>query len=366
VVLRKILIGFVALAVLFLIYLLFWPVPIDPAAWTPPEAPALTGVYEPNTLLAAVERIGVGAGVGPEDVAIDGQGRIYGGMQDGRILRSQADGSQFEVFAETEGQPLGLQFDAAGNLVVCDAYRGLLSITPDGSITVLSTEQGGVPFRLTDDVDIAADGTIYFSDASYKFSGAEYMADLMEHRPNGRLLAYDPSSNTTQLVLDKLYFANGVAVSPDQSFVLVAETGKYRVQRYWLNGSKKGESDIFIENLPGFPDGISSNGKDMFWLALIQGPESRKDMDSILPQPFKRKIFMRLPESASAPKNDGFVLGLDIDGRVMHNLQDPSGSYVQITSIEEYDGMLYLGSAVEDAIGRLPVPQTNMSRRSNI
>jgi sugar lactone lactonase YvrE len=359
---RKILIGFVAMVVLLLIYLLFWPVPIDPAAWTPPEAPAQTGVYEPNTRLSAVERIGVGAGVGPEDVAIDSQGRIYSGMQDGRILRFQADGSQYEVFANTEGEPLGLQFDAAGNLVVCDACKGLLSINPDGSINVLSTEQGGVPFRLTDDVDIAADGIIYFSDASYKFSGGEYMADLMEHRPNGRLLAYDPSTKTTRLVLDKLYFANGVAVSPDQSFVLVAETGKYRVQRYWLTGPQKGESDIFIDNLPGFPDGISSNGKDTFWLALIQGPESRKDMDSILPQPFIRKIFMRLPKSASAPKNDGFVLGLDIDGRVIHNLQDPLGSYAQITSVEEHEGMLYLGSLVEDAIGRLQVPQTNRSQ----
>ena len=90
---RKILIGFAAIVVLLLIYLLFWPVPIDPAAWTPPEAPTKTGVYEPNTRLASVEKIGVGAGVGPEDVAIDSQGRIYGGMQDGRILRFQADGS---------------------------------------------------------------------------------------------------------------------------------------------------------------------------------------------------------------------------------------------------------------------------------
>ncbi|MCL7411868.1 MAG: SMP-30/gluconolactonase/LRE family protein [Methanosarcinaceae archaeon] len=283
-------------------------------------------------------------------------------MQGGRILRFEADGSRYEVFADTKGAPLGLQFDAAGNLVVCDSYKGLLSVTPDGSITVLSTEQGGVPFRLTDDVDIAADGTIYFSDASFKFSAKEYMADLMEHRPNGRLLAYDPGSNSTRLVLDKLYFANGVAVSPDQSFVLVAETGKYQVKRYWLTGPKSGDSDIFIDNLPGFPDGISSNGKDTFWLALIQGPESRKDMDSVLPQPFIRKILMRLPESANAPKNDGFVLGLDIEGNVIHNLQDPSGSYVQITSVVEHDKMLYLGSLVEDAIGRLPVPKINLSQ----
>jgi sugar lactone lactonase YvrE len=338
-----------------LLYLLFWPVPIDPAAWTPPEAPALEGVYEPNNRLASAERLGKGACIGPEDVAIDDQGRIYSGMEDGRILRFQPDGSNPEVFADTGGVLLGLRFDAAGNLVVADCIKGLLSVDPKGLVTVLSTEQGGVPFKFTDDVDIAADGTIYFSDASFKFPAGQDITDLMEHRPNGRLLAYDPKTKTTRLVLDKLYFANGVAVSPDQSFVLVAETGMYRVKRYWLTGSRQGESDIFIENLPGFPDGISSNGKDTFWLALVSPRDP--SVDELLPRPFVRKIIMRLPEAMMpAAKNYGFVLGLDNDGRVIHNLQDPSGSYGQITNVVEYKGMLYLGSLVEDAIGRLPVP----------
>ena len=352
---HKVLIGLGAIVGLLLIYLLFWPVAIDPAAWTPPEAPALTGVYEPNTRLASVERLGTGVGVGPEDVAVDEQGRIYSGMEDGRIMRFQPDGSQPEVFADTGGRPLGLHFDAAGNLVVGDALKGLLSIAPDGSITVLSTEQGGVPFRCTDDVDIATDGNIYFSDASFKFGLGGYTADLMEHRPNGRLLAYDPTTKATRLVLDNLYFANGVAVSPDQSFVLVVETGKYRVQRYWLTGPRQGESEVFIDNLPGFPDGISCNGKDTFWLALVS--PRKPDVDALLPQPFLRKIIMRLPEAMlPAAENYGFILGLDVDGRVVHNLQDPSASYAQITSVQEHEGMLYLGSLVEDAIGRLPVP----------
>jgi sugar lactone lactonase YvrE len=353
---RKVILGFVVIVGLLLLYLLLWPVPIDPAAWKPPEAPELAGVYEPNTRLALVERLGVGIGVGPEDVAVDSQGRIYGGVEDGRILRFQPDGSQPEVFADTGGRPLGLHFDAASNLVVADAYKGLLSIAPDGSITALSTEQGGVAFGLADDVDIAADGTIFFSDATFKFSVTEDVLDLMEHRPNGRLLAYDPRTQTTRLVLDKLYFANGVAVSPDQSFVLVVETVKYRVQRYWLTGSRQGESEVFIDNLPGFPDGVSSNGRDTFWLALVS--PRKPDVDAVLlPNPFLRKIIVRLPEALlPAAENYGFVLGLDMEGRVVHNLQDPSASYAQITSVQEHEGMLYLGSLVEDEIGRLPVP----------
>ncbi|MFC1970545.1 SMP-30/gluconolactonase/LRE family protein [Chloroflexota bacterium] len=353
----KILIGVAAALGLLAIYLLFWPVPMDPVAWTPPEPPTLTGTYEPNNRLAAVERLGEGACIGPEDVVVDTQDRIYSGMQNGRILRFKSDGTSPEVFADTGGRPLGLHFDRDGNLVVADAYKGLLSISPDGAIKTLSTEESGFPFRLTDDVDIAADGTIYFSDASFKFPIDKDMLDMLEHRPNGRLLAYDPRTKTTRLLLDELYFANGVAVSPDQSFILVAETGMARVKRYWLAGPKKGKSDIFIDDLPGYPDNISSNGKDTFWLAL--GSVRDPGMEGLLPHPFLRKIIVRLPQFLLPDLQPyGFVLGLDLGGRVVYNLQNPSGeSYSFISSAQEHQGMLYLGSIKEDAIGRLSVPE---------
>jgi hypothetical protein len=108
--------------------------------------------------------------------------------------------------------------------------------------------------------------------------------------------------------------------------------------------------------LPGFPDGISSNGEGTFWLSLVSPRLS--DVDNIMfPRPFLRKITMRLPESMlPVAENYGFVLGIDLEGRVIYNLQDPSASFSQITSVQEHGGMLYLGSLVEDAIGRLPVP----------
>ena len=83
---RIVLVSLAVLVTLLLLYLLFWPVPIDPAAWTPPEVPELKGIYQPNSLLASADRLGEGAGIGPEDVAVDSQGWIYGGMEDGRII----------------------------------------------------------------------------------------------------------------------------------------------------------------------------------------------------------------------------------------------------------------------------------------
>ncbi len=356
---KKIIFGFLALLCLIFLYLLFWPVPIDPVAWTPQEIPPLTGVYEPNIRLADVKRMGIGKEFGPEGVAVDSQGRIYTGVDSGRILRLQPDGNKMEIFADTGGRPLGLEFDLNGNLIVADGIKGLLSVDPNGSVTVLTTEANGTPINFADDLDIAKDGIIYFSDASSKFSFDHVLLDWFELRPNGRLFSYDPKSGDTKVLLEDLYFANGIAISPDQSFLLINETFRYRVRRYWIAGPNKGQSDIFIDNLPGSPDNVTCNGKDIFWLALVSGPETRKKMDPMLPKPLLRKIILRLPESfRTAPMvHVGYVLGLDIDGKVTHNLQDPSGkAYGFITSVKEHEGMLYLGSVAQDALGYIPVP----------
>ncbi|MDP3284749.1 MAG: SMP-30/gluconolactonase/LRE family protein, partial [Desulfobacterales bacterium] len=142
-------------------YLLFWPTIIDPVAYTPAKKPEMSGVLAQNSELAKAELIAKGKINGPEDVVIDPEGRLYGGTQDGKIVRIQKDGS-LEVFAETGGRPLGLAFDASGNLIVADAYKGLLLIDAAGKITVLATGAENTPFRFTDHLDIASDGRIYF------------------------------------------------------------------------------------------------------------------------------------------------------------------------------------------------------------
>ena len=338
-----------------LLYLLMWPVPITPASWTPPDAPILAGQFQQNSRLTTTQRLSLGTGFGPEDVALDAQGRIYGGFEDGRIIQLKADGSQPRVFADTHGRPLGLSFDQTGNLIVADAIKGLLSVNPNGEVTALSTGADGIPFACTNDLDVAADGTIYFTDASSKFPLTKFTLDLLEHQPNGRLLAFDPKTKSTRTILKDLYFANGVAVSPDQSFLLVVDTGMYRVRRVWLNEPKQGQSETFIDNLPGFPDGISSNGKDKFWLALVTPRDSV--FDRLLPNPFLRKVVSRLPAFLQpAPKRYSFVLGLDLNGRVIDNLQDGSPScYAEIANVVEHDGALYFGSIGESTLGRFPL-----------
>jgi sugar lactone lactonase YvrE len=351
-----------AIAVASFAYLAFWPVPINPVAWEAPRAPPLEGRYELNDRLATIERVGAGVGIGPEDLAVDEAGNVFTGYEDGRIVLFPADGSNPVLLASTGGRPLGMMLDTAGRLMVCDGYHCLLRFSMDGAIETLSTGAGGVPFGFTNDLDIAADGTVYFSDASSKFGPAmKARDDILEHGGHGRLLRFDPATGVTEVLLDGLQFANGVALAPDGASVLVAQTGRYDVLRYWLRGDKAGTHEVFIENLPGIPDGISSNGRDTYWLALFTVRNAA--LDALSGWPRLRKLNYRLPGFLQPqPARHAFVLGLSLEGDVTHNLQHAGrDSFSPITSATEANGRLYLGSLTQDAFGVFELPRVRHS-----
>ncbi|MEO6679611.1 MAG: SMP-30/gluconolactonase/LRE family protein, partial [Pseudomonas sp.] len=174
-----------------------------------------------------------------------------------------------------------------------------------------------------------------------------------EHGGDGRLLRYDFQTGKTDLLLDKLEFANGVTIGPDDGFVLVNETGAYRISRYWLTGPKAGTHDVFIDNLPGLPDNLAFNGRDRFWVALY-APRNAL-LDATAPHPFVRKMIVRALMVLPKPvEKRAFALGLDLDGKVIANLQDAgSGNYSPITTVREYGDWLYFGSLKEQHMVRL-------------
>lgn len=357
--LKKILWALVVVIVLLVLYLSFWPVPIDPHAWQAPPNPGFTGPFEVNDYLTDLETFEIAGNHGPEDIALDDQGRIYAATHDGNIVRLQPDGSDPINWVNTKGRPLGIDFDHQGNLIVADAIRGLLSISPEGAIAELSTSAGGVPFGFTDDVDVAADGKIYFSDASTKFQpkvvGDTYIAsrlDVIEHGGNGRLLVYDPAAQSTTVLLRDLNFANGVAVSHDQTYVLVNETGSYRVARYWIEGDKKGTSDIFLDALPGLNDNISTGMDGRFWIALMS---IRVDiLDRFSGKPFLRKVMLRIPDFLAPQAIPyGHVIAVNGKGDILMSLQDPTGAYPFTTSGVETEDYLYVGSLSAPVMGRI-------------
>jgi sugar lactone lactonase YvrE len=353
---RRLVLVSMLLAALAAAYLTMWPVPAAPVAWDPPPAPSLTGPYALNHDLVVSSRLLEGFGTGPEDVAFDPDGNLYTGFHEGTIARLRLADGEATVFANTGGRPLGMTFDDRGRLIVADAFRGLLAVRPDGTSSILATGADGLLFGFADDLDIAPDGTIYMSDASTKFGYGADVLDLMEHGGRGRLVAYDPGTGSTEVVLDGLQFANGVTVAPDGSFVLVAETGAYRIRRLWLDGPAAGTSDVFIDNLPGFPDNINFTDRNTVWVAL---PSPRlASVDALAPRPFLRSVVLRLPATLQpAPIRHGFVVELDRDGNPLRSLQDPSGEVALVTSVTERDHRLFLGShkepslvVVEDAV----------------
>ena len=151
---RPVLAGTMAVLALLLAYLLLWPVPFDPVAGPVRDTnPAGTGVFAKNKALAAARLVEVGHG--PEGIAFDAQGRLYTGLHNGDIARQKIDGG-FEVLANTGGRPLGLNFDAGGDLIIADAIKGLIAMSPNGDIRTLATDYDGKRMLFVDDLAIAS------------------------------------------------------------------------------------------------------------------------------------------------------------------------------------------------------------------
>jgi len=312
----------------------------EPVAWTPPQAPPLTGPYESNDLLASAQRWPTG-GDGPEDVVITDDGVAYTGLVDGRILAYRSAGGDATVVADTGGRPLGIEIAGDGTLVVCDADLGLLRVTPNGEVTTLADSYGGEKFLFTNNAAIASDGTIYFTVTSTRYSIHVYIDDLLEHSGTGRLFAYR-TDGTLELLLGGLQFSNGVALDANEDSLFVVETGSYRVIRHWLRGDRKGDTETFVDNLPGFPDNASF-GDGILW---VGAPSPRQPLvDKMMPKPWLRKVTNRLPESMKPkPVRHGIILGFDESGAVQHNLQDSTGSVAITTGARWHEGKLYISA----------------------
>lgn len=353
---------FMAVLIAIVGYFCFWPVAIEPVAWTAPVSAGYQGVFAQNTKLANVESLSLNGQHGPEDMVIDAAGNIYASAHGGWVLKKSAQEDDFKPWVETKGRALGMDFDAAGNLIVADAYRGLLSIDPSGEIKVLSDKVGDSPILYADDVDIAPNGKMYFSDASVRFgaqdNGGTYPAsllDVMEHSRSGRVLEYDPASGQTRTIMDGLSFANGIAMDPLGRFVLVNETSEYRIHKYWLQGDKAGTSEIIVDNLPGFPDNIVTGQNGRYWFGLVS--PRLPIIDNLADKPWLRKVIQRMPAFVRpAATSYGHVVAMDENGKILLSLQNPEGTYPVTTGVLETDDYLYITSLMANSAARMPKP----------
>ncbi|KAF9601785.1 hypothetical protein IFM89_022953 [Coptis chinensis] len=324
------------------------PIPDSAFSWATVAVPK-----HYNHVFDVTERIGDGLLSGPEDFTYDSEsGVIYTSCSDGWIKRvTLKEPVSVDNWTYVGGRPLGLAFGPDKDLIVAEADKGLLKVTKDGMVKLLTDKAEGLEFRLTDGVDVAQNGVIYFTDASYKYNFAQHMLDFLEGRPYGRFMSYDPSTKKTQVLVRDLYFANGVALSPEQDFVVFCESVMRRCRKYYIEGKKKGMVDSFVDSLPGYPDNIRYDGEGKYWIGLATARTTFWHL--LLRYPSMRKSIAIMSKFVKLPhmQRDAGVIAVNLNGEVVALYSDPS--LAKITGGIKIDDHLYIGSLAASYIGRV-------------
>lgn len=319
-----------------------------------------------NDRLGATQLIGLGQVEGPEDVVLDRDDNLYTGTRHGTIVRFLApDYARSEVFARIGGHPLGLAFAPNGDLLTCVGGMGVYRVAPDGKVAKVTDETNrsllsvidDSRLRLPDDLDVAPDGRIFFSEATIRYEMSEWAVDALEGRGNGRLICHDPKTGSTRTVLRGLIFPNGVTICRDGQSLLFAETWACRINRYWFDGPNKGKLEVFLDNLPGYPDNLNRGSDGTYWIALL-GMRTRT-FDLAMRKPaFRRRMAKRIAadEWMFPNINRGCVLRVSASGEIIDALWDKAGeNHPSITSTCEHKGWLYLGGVSNNRIGRVRI-----------
>ncbi|WP_069771612.1 SMP-30/gluconolactonase/LRE family protein [Streptomyces sp. LUP30] len=317
-------------------------------------------------------------GQGPEDVVADPGGRVLTGVSDGRILR--VDGlddpptARVEQVGEIGGRPLGLELLPDGDLLVCSADGALLRVDPDGgagAVRVLTESAAGERLRFCSNVVALPDGTLYFTVSSRVHPLQDWMGDIVEHTGTGRLLRLEPGAREAEVVLEGLQFANGLARSADDSFLIVAETGARRLTRFHLTGPRAGRAEPLVEQLPGFPDNLWRGAPDgPVWVALAGPRVPPLDLLHRAGPAVRRRAARLAVHVPYRPWGGTGVLAIDDEGRTVvpySRLRSRGGTPVlarrragfrMVTSVCETGGRLVLGSLLERGLAVCEAPLT--------
>jgi sugar lactone lactonase YvrE len=291
---------------------------------------------------------------GAEDVVVatsgPDEGAAFTGTADGAIWRVRHDGGSVDKVADTGGRPLGIELDADGRLLVCDARKGLLRVDPaTGGLEPLTDSVAGIPMAFCNNAAVSSDGTIWFSDSSKHFGIDQWKDDFVQDTRTGRLLRRDPDGTIT-VVQEGLRFANGVALSADGSFVAVAETAGRNVVRHWLSGDRAGARDNLCEDLPGYPDNIARGSDDLIWVTIASPRDPLVERLQRGPMWVRRQV-TRIPEKLQPkPKRTVRVQAYDDAGTLVHDIDVKTEGFHMVTGVREHDGRVWMGSLEEPAV----------------
>lgn len=357
-----------------------------------------------NSYLDKGERFLEGRIHGPEHMIAIGKD-IYTGIVGGEVVRINGDhithvakyGQPCEGYHQEAkcGRPLGMAYDRKRNhLVVADAYYGIYEIDlSSGKKSLLVPANVGVPgkldrkVKLFNSVAVHSSGDVYFTSSSSEFGLQDGLYTVMAN-PSGRLLHWNRKQNITTTLLDELHFANGLLLSPDESFIVVAETVRAQLNKYYLSGPKQGQHEVFLSGLPGHPDNLTP-GVDGFWAPLVTSRDAENPslMASLTKVPLIRRFLIRVLYLIELPfvtvnhflpnyyaqtamhtighfSSVGFafparqtILKIDWNGNIVGSLHGSDKSVHGIAHVTEFGDYLLLGSPFNQYIGRVKLPQ---------
>jgi gluconolactonase len=189
------------------------------------------------------------------------------------MLRFDECNGQGAVFRQPCNNANGNTVDHEGRLITCEHLTRRVTRTEhDGSITALSDSYNGKRLNSPNDVVVNSDGSIWFTDPGYgilfDYEGKRAASEI------GRCNVYriDPAMGTTSLVADDFEKPNGLAFSPDESVLYVADTGltnmpggPKHIRRLALKGTSAESSQISAECTTGLFDGFRVDADGRVW-----------------------------------------------------------------------------------------------------
>lgn len=240
---------------------------------------------------------------------------------------------------------------------------------------------------------VSKSGDIFWTDSTSDFQLVDGLYSLFAN-PSGRLFHYNRQTKQNKVLIDELWFANGVALSPNEDFVVVAETGASRLRRYHLKGAQAGQTDVFIDRLPGAPDNLTPDN-DGIWVPLVLAIDSENPgiWQSAANAPLVRKFIARVLALAELPfkliesvypnfytqtmvhKLGNFelvgmqpprqsIVRLDWNGKIVGSLHGFDWSIHNVAHVLEDGDYLYLGSFSNAYLGRVKLPKTYKSGKA--
>ena len=176
-----------------------------------------------------------------------------------------------------------------------------------------------------------------------------HISVILSGDKTGRLMKYDLESKQVTVLLNNLSFPNGVLLGENSHYILVAETSRCRVIKYWLETSKAGTHEVFAQ-LPGFPDNLNWSPRGGFWVAI----HSRKGriLEWVLSYPSIGNALLKLPFDIMKAysylakwRGSGLAMRLSVEGEILERLEDKSGNRLKsLAEVHEKDGTLWIGS----------------------